>query len=126
MQISSSASKAQERSGLWLYKIVSGAFIVILLGIHLVVNHLVAPGGLLTYADVVQYYTHPIVPAMEIIFLILVISHALIGLRGIVLDLNPSESVLHLVETVFVIVGVGFSIYGTWVILTIVQRGLSQ
>ena len=33
--------------------------LVILLAIHLIVNHWAAPHGLLTYADVVRYYDIP-------------------------------------------------------------------
>ena len=86
-----SVPKPREGAWLWLYKIVAGLFIVVLLGVHFIVNHLVAPEGLLSYNDVVRYYTNPIVPVMEIAFLIFVISHALVGLRSILLDLNPSD-----------------------------------
>ncbi len=116
-------SQPREGSWLWLYKIVAGVLIVILLGVHFVVNHLVAPSGLLNYADVVRYYTVPFVPFMEVLFLILVISHALIGLRSIILDLNPPYRLLRVIDIVFIIAGVVFSVYGTWLVWVIVQRG---
>ena len=47
-----SSPKSGENSWLWLLKIVTGFLVVIILAIHLVVNHLVAPGGLLTYKEV--------------------------------------------------------------------------
>lgn len=118
-----SVSKPKEGAGLWLYKIVAGGVIVILLGVHFVVNHLVAPGGLLNYADVVRYYTVPIVPIMEIAFLVFAVSHALIGLRSIVMDLNPTAQVLRVIDIIFWIAGVAFTIYGAWLIIVIVQRG---
>jgi hypothetical protein len=43
----------------WLVQASLGAILVILLGVHLIVNHWVAPQGLLTYADVVNYYDIP-------------------------------------------------------------------
>jgi succinate dehydrogenase hydrophobic anchor subunit len=43
----------------WLVQAILGAILVILLGVHLIVNHWVAPQGLLTYADVVNYYDIP-------------------------------------------------------------------
>ncbi len=118
-----SVPKAREGTWLWLYKIVAGGVIVILLGVHFIVNHLVAPQGLLTYQDVLRYYTNPIVPIMEIAFLIFVISHALIGLRSIILDLNPSGKLLRVIDIVFVAAGVIFSVYGIWLVMVIVQRG---
>ena len=118
-----SVPKPREGAWLWLYKIVAGLLIVVLLGVHFIVNHLVAPGGLLTYQEVVQYYTHPIVPIMEIAFLVFVVSHALAGLRSILLDLNPSEKLLKYLDSILVLVGVGAITYGIWLILVIVQRG---
>jgi len=118
-----SVAKPREGTWLWLFKIVAGLMIVILLGIHFVVNHLVAPAGLLTYADVVRYYTIPFVPVMEILFLVFVIAHALVGLRGILLDLNPSDAVLRAADILFILIGAGFSIYGIWLVWAIVQQG---
>jgi succinate dehydrogenase hydrophobic anchor subunit len=68
--------KLREGTWLWLLKIVGGLLIVIVLGIHFVVNHLVAPGGLLTYADVISYYKNPLIPIMEVGFLVLAIGHS--------------------------------------------------
>ncbi|MRR30126.1 hypothetical protein EG834_07355 [bacterium] len=111
--------KRLEGSGRWLIKIIAGLFIVIFLGIHFVVNHLVAPGGLLTYADVVAYYQHPIIVLMELTFLVVVITHAFLGLRSILLDLNPSTLVLRLANAILVIVGAAAVIYGAWLAITI-------
>ncbi len=108
---------------LWLIKILSGAVVIIVLGIHLVVNHLVAPGGLLTYADVIQYYQNPIIPAMEILFLIVVVSHALIGMRSILLDLHPSRSLMKLIDPALIFIGGVSIVYGIWLVLTLVSRG---
>lgn len=116
-------TKSSEGYALWLYKIIAGCFIVVLLIIHLVVNHLIAPGGLLTYWDVLRYYTIPIVPIMEIVFLLLAISHALIGLRSIILDLNPSRSQIRYLDWCLLLVGVGASAYGVWLVLLLVSRG---
>jgi succinate dehydrogenase hydrophobic anchor subunit len=117
-----SIPKKREGTWLWLYKIVTGLFIIIFLGVHFVVNHLVAPTGLLTYDDVIRYYQVPIVPVMEIAFLILVVSHALVGLRSILLDLNPSDLVLKGVDTLFVLVGSGSIAYGIWLVVTVAQK----
>ncbi len=111
--------KRLEGSGRWLIKIISGLFIVIFLGIHFVVNHLVAPGGLLTYADVVAYYQHPSIVAMEIGFLVVVITHAFLGLRSILLDLNPSAAILRAANILLFLVGVAAIIYGAWLAITI-------
>uniref|UniRef100_A0A7C4KG65 Succinate dehydrogenase n=1 Tax=Anaerolinea thermolimosa TaxID=229919 RepID=A0A7C4KG65_9CHLR len=115
--------KAREGAFLWLIKILAGLSIVIVLGIHFVVNHLVAPEGLLNYADVIRYYQNPWVVTMEIFFLIAVVTHALIGIRSILLDLNPSDSFLSILNTILIVVGVGAVAYGIWLALEIASRG---
>ena len=78
------------------------------------VNHLLAPQGLLTYEEVILYFKNPIVPVMEVLFLVFVIAHSLTGLRSIFLDLNPSDKLLRAVDIVFIVAGVGFAVYGIW------------
>lgn len=119
----SSLPKRNEGSGRWLVKILTGIFIIVFLGIHYVVNHLVATGGLLTYADVVQYYQNPIIPIMEIAFLTVVICHSFLGLRSILLDLHPSPKILKIANITLIAVGLVAILYGTWLALTIASRG---
>ena len=118
-----SLPKRNEGAARWLIKIVAGLFIVVLLGIHFVVNHLVAPGGLLTYADIVKYYQNPIVVIMEITFLIVVVIHSFLGLRSIILDLNPSRNVLKVTNYFLLILGEALITYGIWLALTVAGRG---
>jgi succinate dehydrogenase hydrophobic anchor subunit len=112
-----------ENVWLWLIKIVTGPLLVVLLLIHFLVNHFISQTGLLTYADVVAYYRNPVIPFMEICFLAVVVTHSLIGLRGILLDLKPSRTVLRILNLIFVIAGISAVSYGLWLILTIVSKG---
>ena len=116
-------SQNREKTWLWLYKIIAGVLIVFLLGLHFVINHLVAPEGLLSWSDVVAYYQNPIIPIIEIIFLIVVVSHSLIGLRSIILDLNPSAAILRGVDILFMVVGVVSIVYGIWLATVIISFG---
>jgi succinate dehydrogenase / fumarate reductase, membrane anchor subunit len=104
----------------WLLQAISGIMLVILLCVHLIVNHLVAPQGLLTYADIVRYYDLPGIALMEAGFLITVTSHCLLGLHSIVLDLNPPAFVRRLTTQFLVILGVGMIFYGIYLIIKIV------
>ena len=108
--------KSGETVWLWLIKMVSGVLIVVILGIHFVVNHAIGSGGLLTWSDVVAYYSHPIVPIMESLFIILVVPHSLIGLRGIILDLHPTRGILTAINWLFSLVGIVATVYGIWLI----------
>ncbi|MGA2490000.1 MAG: hypothetical protein ABSF99_07400, partial [Anaerolineales bacterium] len=113
-----------ENVWLWIVKILTGPLLVILLFIHLIVNHYIAQNGLLTSTDVVAYYRNPIIPIMEICFLAVVVTHSLLGLRGIILDLKPSRVILQIVNWACVILGIASVSYGTWLVLVIVSKGL--
>jgi succinate dehydrogenase / fumarate reductase membrane anchor subunit len=107
---------------LWLIKITTGVLLIVILAIHLTVNHMLgSANGLLTHSEVVAYYTNWIVPIMEIFFLVFVVTHSLLGVRNIYLDFNPSKRALQTANWVLVLFGAGFIIYGTWLIFQIIQ-----
>jgi succinate dehydrogenase / fumarate reductase membrane anchor subunit len=115
---------AQETVIAWLIKIVTGPLLIIILLIHLIVNHFVGSiGGLMSYDDVVAYFRNPLIPAMEIIFLITVVTHSLIGLRSIFLDLNPSPKAMKVINWALSLVGVGSVLYGIWLAFVIASKG---
>jgi len=118
--------KTGEGAWLWFIKALTGVLVIVILFTHFIVNHFVAPNGLLTYAEVLKYYQNPIIPIMEILFVVFVVSHSLIGLRGIILDLKPSRSLLTAINWVFTAVGAVAIIYGVWLILTLVAKGASS
>jgi succinate dehydrogenase / fumarate reductase, membrane anchor subunit len=124
---SSSVSEPRpgENTWIWLIKMVTGPLLVIVLGLHFTVNHYMGSmsSGLMTYDDIVAYFQNPIIPAIEILFLITVVTHSLIGLRGIVLDMNPSRSTLSVVTWLLVLLGVSSVAYGIWLALTIAALG---
>jgi len=115
----SSTNKNQENALLWFIKVLAGGLILVFLVIHFIVNHLVAPGGLLTFQDVVKYYQNPGVLVMEGFFLTFVLVHALLGLRSILLDLHPSESLMKIVNIGLIILGAATLIYGIWLLIAV-------
>lgn len=118
-----SITKPHEGAGLWLFKIVSGLLIIALLFLHFIVNHFLAPQGLLSWAEVIAYYNIPIIPAIEIFFLIFVVAHSLVGLRSIILDLNPSKAVTRVMDIGFWALGTVAIVYGIWLALRIAAIG---
>ena len=123
--VPSSGRRPSENTWIWLIKIVTGPLLVLLIGLHFAVNHYMGSmsSGLMTYDDIIAYYQNPIIPIIEIVFLATVVTHCLIGLRGIVLDMNPSRSVLKIVTWLMVILGV-FSVgYGIWLAFAIASQG---
>jgi succinate dehydrogenase hydrophobic anchor subunit len=109
----------------WLMQAGLGILLVFLLGVHLIVNHWLAPQSLLTYADVVRYYDISGIAWMEIIFLTVVVTHCMLGLHSIVLDLNLRPSITRSVTWLLILLGVTGMIYGVWLIRIIVWQSIS-
>jgi succinate dehydrogenase / fumarate reductase membrane anchor subunit len=114
-----SVQKPNEGTGLWLVKVILGIFIIVLLVVHLIVNHYIGEGALLTWQNVVDYFSNPWIVFMEITFLFVVVSHSLIGMRSILLDLNPACGTMKIVDWFLFIFGTGSIIYGVWLALKI-------
>ncbi len=114
--------RAHEQGWLWAAKLLTGVLIFGILILHLIVNHLVAAEGLLSYADIVAYYANPLIPLMEGLFLVFVVTHSLLGVRGIVLDLSPPARAVRLLDGLLLAVGLVAIGYGLWLLFTIVGR----
>lgn len=115
--------KNHETALLWFIKVLAGGFIFIFLVIHFIVNHLVAPGGLLTYQDIVKYYQNPGVLIMEGCFLTFILVHALLGLRSIILDMHPAPDLVKILDVGLSFLGCATIIYGIWLLITVSSMG---
>lgn len=109
----------------WLLQAGLGVLLIVLLGVHLIVNHWVAPHGLLTYAEVIRYYDISGIAWMESIFLFVVTVHCLLGLHAMILDLNLSSGIAHLLSRVLILVGTLAILYGLWLITMIHSLAVS-
>jgi succinate dehydrogenase hydrophobic anchor subunit len=117
-----SKSKAERRisaASIWIIQAVSGLLLILLLGLHMIAHHFIVEGGLRTYQDVIDYISHPVVFILEILFLIVVAPHAMLGLRGIIMDLGPSESARRTIVWVFRILTILVLGYGIWLALAL-------
>ena len=97
----------------WFTQAGLGILLIVLLSVHLLVNHWIAPQGLLSHADVVRYYDVPGIALMEILFLVIVTSHCLLGLHSILLDMNLSSNIKIALTWLLVVLGITVVIYGT-------------
>lgn len=120
-----STPRPGETTWLWLAKIVTGPLLVLIFILHLIANHYTGSlsSGLMTYQDIVRYYQNPIIPTIEILFVATVVTHSLIGLRGIILDMNPSRFILKIVNWLMILLGVSSVVYGIWLVMTIASKG---
>ncbi len=120
-----SGPRPGETAWLWLIKIITGPLLLVVLALHLVVNHYLGStsSGLMTYDDVIVYFQNPLIPAIEILFVVVVVMHSLIGLRGILLDMNPSRRVLSIATWLLALLGVASISYGVWLAIVIASKG---
>ena len=96
----------------WLWQVVTGIGLVVLLGLHIIANHFIAKGGLRDYAAVVSYLRNPLILMLEVLFLICVTTHALLGIRAIFLDFGISESTEKRLTKILNVAGVLTVLYG--------------
>ena len=108
-----------ESGWIWFIKQISGVLVFVLIIVHIIVNHLVAETGLLSYTDVVNYFANPWIAIMETSFLIFVIGHSLLGLRSVILDFNPPVAFMKLVDPILVLIAFIASGYGIWLTITV-------
>ncbi len=115
------ANKRDRSGSLWLVQAFSGLLLVLILGLHMVAHHFVVEGGLRNYQQVLDYVANPAIFVTEIAFVILAISHGLLGVRAILFDLRPSPGARSAINWGLAIVGVGTIIYGVWLAIALQQ-----
>ena len=107
-------------SSTWYWQAFTGVALLLLLGLHFIANHFIATGGIRDFADVVSYLRNPIVLVLEVLFLIVVAIHAMLGVRAIVMDFGISgqaEKRLSQALTVIGVLTVGYGLWLTWAII---------
>ncbi len=114
---------AQEtkRSWTWYWQVFTGIALLLLLGLHFIANHFIVQGGLRDFADVVSYLRNPIILVLEVLFLVVVTIHAMLGVRAIVMDFGISDSAEKRLGQVLTVVGVLTVAYGLWLTWVIVH-----
>jgi len=105
----------------WFLQAITGLALVVLLSVHMVAQHFVAAHGLRDYAEVVAYLRNPLVTAIELLFLVTVTTHALLGVRAIVFDFGLSDAAEKRVTWALWGVGVLTVGYGVWLTWTIIR-----
>lgn len=106
----------------WLGQAVSGLLLLILLGLHMIAHHFIVKGGLRDYQDVLNYIHSPLIAGIEMLFLVVVSYHAMIGLRSVLLDLGLSRSQEKWVTRTVTALGVLIVVYGAWLMFTLLGQ----
>jgi succinate dehydrogenase cytochrome b556 subunit len=107
----------------WILQVISGVLLVLLLGVHIIMQHFVASGGLRDYAQVLSYLSNPVVVTVETVFVIVLIWHAMLGLRSVLLDFGPGPRGQALITRGVVALGTVTAAYSFWLIATLAAKG---
>ena len=112
------------RSRAWTATTLSGLALLVLVTIHMVAHHFVVEeiGGLRTYAQVLDYIGNPVILVLELLLLVTVTLHAMLGLRSVLFDFGLSERARRLVNRGLIGLGVVTIAYGAVLIGVLASR----
>lgn len=96
----------------FVFQVISGAALLVLLGLHMVAQHFIVPTGLRFYEDVIAWLRNPVMIVVEVAFLVVVTYHALVGVRAILFDFGFSERTERRITLVLWVVGIVTVVYG--------------
>jgi succinate dehydrogenase hydrophobic anchor subunit len=108
----------------WRWTAGTGIALVVLATAHMIAQHFVVSGhgALRTYQQVLDYVADPVMLVVECGFLLAVTIHAMLGLRGVLLDLHPSERVRRRVDAGLWTAGTLTVVYGMALLITLAVR----
>lgn len=110
----SAAAPATTRDWGWILQAVTGVAVLGLVTLHMIANHFMVPEGLRDYSQVVAWLSNPLVVALEVVFLVTVTWHALLGVRAVLYDLGPSRRAARWITRGLALIGVLMVGYGLW------------
>jgi succinate dehydrogenase hydrophobic anchor subunit len=111
----------RERAGrLWLVQAIAGGLLIAFLGVHLVAQHFLVPGGLRSFEDVATYLRNPVALAAEIGLLASVLVHAGLGVRASLVDVIREPRNLARASWLIVVVGGAIFAYAIWLTLRVI------
>jgi len=102
-------------------QVVSGAVLIVLLGLHMVAQHFIVPSGLRFYDDVIEWLSNPVMVAIEVAFLVFVTYHALVGVRAILFDFGFGKRTERLITNLLWVVGIVTVVYGVALLAAILN-----
>jgi succinate dehydrogenase hydrophobic anchor subunit len=104
--------------------VITGAALLVLLLVHMVAHHFVVEeiGGLRTYEQVLEYIGNPLIFTVECFFLVTVTTHALIGLRSVLLDMGFGARARRRIDAGLWVLGIATVAYGFFLVGTLASR----
>ena len=108
----------------WRWTVGTGIALVVLATVHIVAQHFIVgeTGGLRTYQQVLDYIANPVIFVLECGFLFAVTIHGLLGVRGILLDLDPGPRLRRWIDPGLWVLGTLTISYGLVLLITLAIR----
>jgi succinate dehydrogenase hydrophobic anchor subunit len=118
------AETSVHRSRTWRATAGSGVALLVLVTVHMVAHHFVVQevGGLRTYAQVLDYIANPVIFVIECLFLVVVTTHAMLGLRSVLFDFGLSIRAKRLVARGLLVLGIVTVAYGLMLLGVLASR----
>jgi succinate dehydrogenase hydrophobic anchor subunit len=112
------------QTAVWWATAISGGAILVLITVHMVAHHFVVErvGGLRTYRDVLDYVANPVIFGVEVLFLIAVTVHAMLGLRSVLFDLWTGRRARAWIARGLLALGAATIAYGIALIAVLASR----
>ena len=112
------------RSRTWKATAGTGVAVLALVTIHMVAHHFVVEevGGLRTYAQVLDYISNPVIFVSECLFLMVVTTHAMLGLRSVLFDFGLSTRAKRVVAKGLLVLGIVTVAYGVTLLSVLASR----
>lgn len=101
--------QARQSSG-WIWQAVTGVLLIVIVLLHMIFHHF--EEGLLSASEVVTHVANPAIFILEILFVLVVTYHALLGIKAVIFDLQLSDSTRQKVSLGLTVLGVVTVIYG--------------
>ena len=108
----------------WHWTAGTGMALVLLATMHIVAQHFIVhqKGGLRTYGEVLTYIGNPVIFVLESAFLVAVTIHAMLGVRGVLGDLDLSPKTRRRVDRGLWFLGTVTVGYGMTLLITLAVR----
>ena len=94
----------------WIGQAVSGVLLIVIVFLHMLFQHF--QEGLLSVNEAIAHVASPAIFILELLFVLVVTYHALVGVKSVIFDLKLSDSTRRKVSTGLTILGVVTAIYG--------------
>jgi succinate dehydrogenase cytochrome b556 subunit len=116
--------KRTRQSWAWIGQVISGVLLIVIALLHLYFQHFAAQ-GLLNAGEVVTHVSSPLIFTLEVLFVIVVTYHALLGIRAVIFDLSLSEVTRRNISVGLTILGLATVVYGVILAILIQSQVLA-